>query len=74
MNKFEPGKTYFTRSICDYECIFKITIASRTEKTILTTEGKRLRVSTKYTPDTEQVWPFGKFSMAPSIGADSEEK
>lgn len=74
MKKFEPGKTYFTRSICDYDCIFKETIISRTEKTVKTASGKTLRVSTKYNDDHEQIWPEGKYSMAPVIGADSERK
>lgn len=32
--KFEVGKTYATRSICDHECIFEIKIISRTAKTV----------------------------------------
>lgn len=44
MTSFEPGKTYKTRSICDSNCWFSITVASRTAKTIKTTEGKTLRV------------------------------
>ena len=34
MKKFEIGKTYFCRSICDHDCIFEMTVISRTEKTI----------------------------------------
>lgn len=30
--KFEVGRTYATRSVCNSECIFKITIIKRTEK------------------------------------------
>ena len=30
MKKFEIGKEYFTRSICDSECIFSIKITGRT--------------------------------------------
>lgn len=73
--KFEAGKTYYTRSICDYDCIFKITVISRTEKTIKVLDNtfhkvKSLRVSTKYTPDCEQVKPHGSYSMAATINAD----
>lgn len=32
MKKFEIGKEYFTRSICDSECIFSIKITGRTAK------------------------------------------
>lgn len=72
MKTFEPGKTYFTRSICDYNCIFSETIVSRTAKTVKTESGKTLRVSTKYDSTQEQIWPEGKYSMAPVIGADRE--
>ena len=54
MTIFAPGKTYWTRSICDSDCIFKITIAKRTAKFVTTTEGKRL----------------GNYSMCAIIGAD----
>lgn len=30
MKKFEIGKEYFTRSICDSECIFSIGLHPRT--------------------------------------------
>lgn len=66
--KFEPSKTYWTRSICDADCIFEITVASRTEKTITTTEGKRLKINSY--DGCESVMPMGRYSMAPSISAD----
>ena len=69
MNKFEIGKTYFTRSICDHNCIFEETIVSRTAKTIKTSSGKTLRVNDKFN-GIEQIWPEGKYSMAPIISAD----
>lgn len=34
MAKFEIGKTYQTRSFCDYDRIIRISIISRTEKTV----------------------------------------
>ena len=72
MTKFETGKTYATRSISDYDCIFDLTVISRTEKTIKAKVGgfgiKTLRISTKYT-NNESVYPLGKYSMSPSIEA-----
>lgn len=68
ITKFEAGKTYATRSVCDHSCIVSITVKSRTPKTIITTEGKRLRVSTW--EGIEQVKPWGSYSMAPIVGAD----
>lgn len=66
--KFEQSKTYYTRSICDADCIIKITVKSRTKKTITTEEGKKLRI--KEWSGVEQVKPWGTFSMAPIISAD----
>lgn len=71
--KFAEGKTYSTPSICDSECIFSITVDRRTTKTIITTEGKRLRISIY--DGREQVFPFGRYSMATIIDAsDLDEK
>jgi hypothetical protein len=68
MTKFETGRTYSTRSICDHNCIISITIAKRTAKTITTTEGKRFRVSTGWN-NAESVKPWGSYSMAPIVDA-----
>lgn len=66
--KFETGKTYKTRSVCDSDCVIEITIAKRTAKTIITTEGKRLRVAVW--EGVESVKPWGSYSMAPIVRAD----
>lgn len=70
--KFEAGKTYYTRSICDHDTVIKITIASRTEKSIKTTEGKTLRI--REHNGIETVKPWGSYSMAPTVAADREWK
>lgn len=67
MQAFVTGQTYSTRSIGDHNCIFKITVAKRTGKTITTTEGKTLRVF-EYN-GAEAVMPLGRYSMAPCIRA-----
>ncbi len=64
---FEVGKTYTTRSACDYNCIISITVLRRTAKTI-TTEDKTFRVSTGY-DGFETVKPWGRGSMMPIISA-----
>ena len=68
MTTFQTGKTYTTRSICDSDCVISITVAKRTAKTITTTDGKTLRISTDYT-GTECVKPWGSYSMAPVVRA-----
>jgi hypothetical protein len=71
MIKFEEHKTYATRSICDADHIIRITVARRTAKMIVTTEGQKLRIS-EYN-GVEQVKPWGSYSMAPIVGADDLE-
>ena len=65
---FEAGRTYWTRSACDHNAIFQITVERRTAKTIVTTAGKRLRVTTYQ--GLETVAPMGRYSMSPVISAD----
>lgn len=68
MAKFEAGKTYWCRSICDHDTIYRVTIAKRTAKTVVTKSGNRLRI--KEWEGVETVMPFGSYSMAPVIKAD----
>jgi hypothetical protein len=68
VHKFEAGKTYATRSICNHECIIRATIAKRTAKTVTTTEGKTFRV--REWNGCEVFMPWGTYSMAPSMSAD----
>jgi len=67
MKTFKAGETYRTRSICDYDHVISITIASRTKCFVKTTAGKRLKVA-EYN-GAEAVMPWGRFSMAPTITA-----
>jgi len=67
-NTFEAGKTYWTRSVCDSECVVTITVAKRTAKFLTTTEGKRLGISSW--DGVEHVKPWGTYSMSPIIPAD----
>jgi hypothetical protein len=76
MKKFEVGKTYSTRSICDYNCIFSFTVVKRTEKTItLNYRGNeykvRIRTGSFYDPNNTDEWayPLGQYSMSPFIEA-----
>ena len=69
--RFQPGKIYATRSICDYDCIFSFTIESRTAKTVTTqVSGKTVRRGVYLWDDVEQFRPFGTYSMCPIVGAD----
>lgn len=69
--KFQVGRTYSTRSICDHECIFSFTILARTAKTVTTTvSGNVVRRGVYVYEGVEQFKPYGNYSMAAIIGAD----
>ena len=75
MKQFEIGKTYSTRSACNSDCIFKITVISRTASTITAffdNKVEKYRISKKYSEyrDAETVLPLGSYSMAPMISAE----
>lgn len=67
---FQTGKTYATRSVCDSNCIIRLTVERRTAKSIVTTDGKRLRVTVCPFDGVERVMPWGRYSMAPVLTAD----
>ncbi len=68
---FEIGKTYTTRSICDNDCVFSVTIASRTKSTVTTTDGRWFGIAKNETKwnNAETIFPMGRYSMAPAIRA-----
>lgn len=72
MKKFEVGKSYWTRSPANYDCIFTVQILSRTEKSVTVryneqTFTRRVKVDTH--DKHEYFMPFGSYSMAPCINA-----
>jgi len=71
MKKFEVGRIYFARSLCDYNCIFSYKILRRTQKTatIKTMCGIKRRKIYVW-KDVETIHPEGKFSMCPVLKAD----
>jgi hypothetical protein len=66
---FRPGKSYATRSICDHDCWMRVTVLSRTAKTVTTNRSVH-RVS--FYEGVEQIKPWGNYSMCAIIGADDE--
>lgn len=71
--KFEVGKTYSTRSICDYDCIFSFEIIGRTEKTVTLKSDSRGTVRRKVRvgeDGVERLDPHGRYSMSPVLSAD----
>ena len=72
MAKFEVGATYATTSICNSECVFKIIVVKRTEKTVTIDKGngktQRCKIHTDIR-DAETIYPYGVYSMCPVIDA-----
>lgn len=74
MKKFEIGNTYSMRSACDHECVWTYTVTERTAQTITISDGKvskKCRISKDVSEyrNAETVYPFGKYSMCPSLTA-----
>ena len=72
LKQFRTNTTYSTRSICDHNCIFSVTVAKRTDKTMITDEGKRLKIHTY--DGVEFVKPHGSYSMAAQIAATDDKE
>jgi hypothetical protein len=73
MIKFEVGKTYYDRSICDYDCIFKFEILARTAKQVtISYHGKICKRGLQVRDGVEQFKPFGTYSMCAIVRADKE--
>jgi hypothetical protein len=72
MKTFEAGKSYYTRSLGDHNCIIRVAVASRTAKTIKTVDGKSFRVS--FYNDAEFVRPWGSYSMCPIVSAENTKE
>lgn len=74
MKKFEVGKIYSMRSACDHNCTWTYIVIARTAQTITISDGKnnqRCRISKGASEclGRETVYPFGQYSMAPSLSA-----
>ena len=72
VKKFEVGKHYFTRSICDHNCIFAYTIINRTAKTVTIQDefGKiKGRRKIYIYNGKETINPEGNYSMSPTVDA-----
>lgn len=70
--RFEVGKTYTTRSICDHNCIYSYLVVKRTAKQIhLRTQGKDTVKRGIYIYEgVEHCKPEGTYSMCPVINAN----
>jgi hypothetical protein len=71
---FEVGKTYSTRSACDYNCIFSFEVIARSEKTVTIRSGGRgtVRRKVRVYDGAEHIDPHGRYSMAPVLSANDD--
>lgn len=75
MMKFETGKTYRMRSICDHECVWEFKVTARTAQMITLADEKgkefKCRICKQVSEwnKAETVYPLGRYSMAPSLTA-----
>jgi len=68
---FQVGKTYETRSMSDYDCIYSFRIYARTPKSVtVVVHGERVRRGLSVRDGIEQFKPFGTYSMCAIISAD----
>ena len=72
MKRFETGKSYYCRSVCDNDCIFTIKVLKRTDKTLTIVDdfGHIFKPRVKMSDDVEYVVPE-KYSFAPVYRATS---
>ena len=78
MTKFEVGKKYIMRSICDHNCTWEYEVTARTAQTItladtFTHEVIKCRVNKQVSEwsNTESIFPLGRYSMAPILRAEN---
>lgn len=74
MNKFEIGREYSCRSVCNHDCVWTYMVVARTAKTITVTDGeavRKLRIIKDLSEyrGAESVYPEGKYSMCPILSA-----
>lgn len=73
IRKFEVDETYQTRSICDNNCIFSYKVIKRTPKMlVIESRGRqyRTKIHLSWNGEEEIIYPAGKYSMAPVLGAN----
>lgn len=70
---FEVSKSYFMRSVTDYQCVWTYQVIKRTAKTLTlqAEDGKTTTHRISEHEDIEQVKPLGSYSMCPILSADN---
>lgn len=75
MKKFEEGKTYYSRSVCNHDCIFTIEVVKRTAKTVTYIyKGKQRRSTIKLDENGNEWIRPDNYSMAPVFRAERQQE
>lgn len=75
MKKIEVGTTLEARSSCDYECIFRAKVISRTAKrATVQIHGETKTCGIKVRDGVEFIMALGSYSMAPIFCAEKAVK
>ncbi len=73
-NAFEVGQTYYSRSMCDYDCIFTVKVLARngSKLTIDNWDGKTIKKMAKKDENGVEFFADGRYSMAPIFRANKK--
>lgn len=72
MSTFEVGKSYYTTSACDHNCVFVVEIVKRTAKTVTFRRDGQERRAKIYTDHNGEYIVPERYSMAPVFRASCE--
>lgn len=70
---FVVGKTYFTTSVCDHNCVYTYKVVRRTSKTVTLLDeygNVTRRKINSHKDGLETVYPEGVYSMCPVLSSD----
>jgi hypothetical protein len=75
--RFEVGKEYFVRSMCDHDCIYRFTVVARTAKQVTLRSKNETKTTVRGVKELrsdysncETCMPHGNYSMAACLHAD----
>ena len=73
--QFTVGEQLSARSLCDYDCVFRFEVVSRTNKFVTLKYYNELkRVGIKVRDGREYCSPLGSYSMSPTVSAQGGVK
>lgn len=75
ISKFQVGKSYSCRSLCDHNCIFTFEVVARTPQFVTIkapiVRGGQAARKVRVLGTAEQLDPLGRYSMSPVLSASN---